>query len=93
MNAQINRRDFLKLMAVSTGGLVLAVYLDGCAPLTTPQPVTATQVPCHAHTPTARSNGRPISISKWTTWHPDGNRFPLRNGTRHPHCAGHAGRR
>jgi isoquinoline 1-oxidoreductase subunit beta len=45
MNSQINRRDFLKLMAVSTGGLVLAVYLDGCAPLTTPQPVTATQTP------------------------------------------------
>ena len=45
MNSQINRRDFLKLMAVSTGGLVLAVYLDGCAPLTTPQPVTATQIP------------------------------------------------
>ena len=44
MNTQINRRDFLKLMAVSTGGLVLAVYLDGCAPLTTPQPVTATQI-------------------------------------------------
>ena len=46
MNSQINRRDFLKLVAVSTGGLVLAVYLDGCAPLTsTPQPVTATQIP------------------------------------------------
>jgi isoquinoline 1-oxidoreductase beta subunit len=45
MNTQINRRDFLKVMAFSTGGLVLAVYLDGCAPLTTPQPVTATQIP------------------------------------------------
>jgi isoquinoline 1-oxidoreductase beta subunit len=46
MNAQINRRDFLRLMAVSTGGLVLAVYLDGCAPLTTtPQPDVSTQAP------------------------------------------------
>ncbi|MBI5955008.1 MAG: xanthine dehydrogenase family protein molybdopterin-binding subunit [Chloroflexi bacterium] len=45
MNTKLNRRDFLKLMAVTTGGLVIAVYLDGCAPPTTPQPVTATQVP------------------------------------------------
>ncbi len=40
MNRKLNRRDFLKLAGVSTGGLVLAVYLDGCAPAT-PQPATA----------------------------------------------------
>jgi isoquinoline 1-oxidoreductase subunit beta len=41
MSTRINRRDFLKLAAVSTGGLVLAVYLDGCAPNDAPELATA----------------------------------------------------
>ena len=34
---KINRRDFLKLVASAGGGLVLAVYLDACAPKPTPE--------------------------------------------------------
>jgi isoquinoline 1-oxidoreductase subunit beta len=42
----INRRDFLKLVASAGGGLVLAVWLDACAPLTeTPAAITSTTVP------------------------------------------------
>lgn len=51
MSAKINRRDFLKLVAVSTGGLVLAVYLDGCAPAAAPQPAVAA-LPSPTPTPT-----------------------------------------
>ena len=32
MNARISRRDFLKLSGLAGGGLVLAIYLEGCAP-------------------------------------------------------------
>jgi isoquinoline 1-oxidoreductase beta subunit len=42
MSAKLNRRDFLKLVAASTGGLVLAVYLEGCASAPTPEPATVT---------------------------------------------------
>ena len=36
----LSRRDFIKLAGVGTGGLVLAIYLDGCAPGTL-EPATA----------------------------------------------------
>jgi isoquinoline 1-oxidoreductase beta subunit len=41
MNNQLTRRDFIKLVGVAGGGLVLAVYLDACAS-DTPMPATAT---------------------------------------------------
>ncbi len=34
MSDQVSRRDFLKLVGAAGGGLVLAVFLDGCAPAT-----------------------------------------------------------
>ena len=48
MSKQLNRRDFLKLVAASSGGLALAIYLDGCAPAATPQPAAATPLPATA---------------------------------------------
>ena len=42
MKAQVNRRDFIKLVGAAGGGLVLAVYLEGCA---TDVPETATVPP------------------------------------------------
>jgi len=52
MNNKISRRDFLKLSGIAGGGLVLAVYLEGCLPGTdmpTVVPVTpqgsATPIP------------------------------------------------
>lgn len=52
MNNQISRRDFLKLSGIAGGGLVLAIYLEGCAsgtPTPTIVPVTpewtATPIP------------------------------------------------
>jgi isoquinoline 1-oxidoreductase beta subunit len=58
----LSRRDFLKLAGVSGAGLVLAIYLDGCAPAPTPikaaptsPPATVppTTLPTIAPTPTA----------------------------------------
>ncbi|MGB8984877.1 MAG: molybdopterin cofactor-binding domain-containing protein, partial [Anaerolineales bacterium] len=41
MKNLLNRRDFIKLVGAAGGGLVLAVYLDACAP-DAPLPATAT---------------------------------------------------
>lgn len=41
MKAKLQRRDFLKLVSASAGGLVLAVYLDGCTPAGTVSVTTA----------------------------------------------------
>src|SRR6266496_4161138 len=41
MKNQLNRRDFIKLVGAAGGGLVLAVYLDACAP-DAPIPATVT---------------------------------------------------
>jgi isoquinoline 1-oxidoreductase subunit beta len=54
MSGKMNRRSFLKLMAASTGGLVLAVYLDACAPA--PQPTTV---------PTAAATSTPQPPADW----------------------------
>ena len=32
MTNKVSRRDFLKMTGLAGGGLVLAVYLEGCAP-------------------------------------------------------------
>ncbi|MFT3891646.1 MAG: molybdopterin-dependent oxidoreductase [Anaerolineales bacterium] len=60
MNNQISRRDFLKLSGIAGGGLVLAIYLEGCAsgtPTPTIVPVTpegtATPIPPFDWQPTA----------------------------------------
>lgn len=48
MSNKMNRRDFLKLSGVAGGGLILAVYLEGCLPgadAPTVVPVTATASP------------------------------------------------
>jgi hypothetical protein len=51
MKSQLTRRDFIKLVGAAGGGLVLAVYLDACAPdapipaTVTPLSPTSTQVP------------------------------------------------
>ena len=42
MTDQISRRDFLKLVSMTGGGLALAVFLDGCA--SAPDEATATAV-------------------------------------------------
>ena len=44
MKAAISRRDFIKLVGVAGGGLVLAVYLEACAS-DTPMPATVTPLP------------------------------------------------
>src|SRR5690349_1879437 len=44
MKKQITRRDFIKLVGAAGGGLVLAVYLDACAP-EAPVPATVTPLP------------------------------------------------
>jgi isoquinoline 1-oxidoreductase beta subunit len=56
MSAKLNRRSFLKLMAASTGGLVIAVYLDGCTPAPTPQPTAV---------PTATATSTPQPPADW----------------------------
>lgn len=43
MNNRLNRRDFIKLVGVAGGGLVLSVYLDACAS-DAPLPATVTPV-------------------------------------------------
>jgi isoquinoline 1-oxidoreductase subunit beta len=60
MNNKISRRDFLKLSGIASGGLVLAIYLEGCAsgtPTPTVVPVTpegaATPIPPFDWQPTA----------------------------------------
>jgi isoquinoline 1-oxidoreductase beta subunit len=60
MNAKLSRRDFLKLSGIAGGGLVLAIYLEGCAsgtPTPTIVPVTpegtATPIPPFDWQPTA----------------------------------------
>ena len=50
MKSQVTRRDFIKLVGAAGGGLVLAVYLDACAP-DAPIPATVTPLP---PTPTPR---------------------------------------
>ncbi len=50
MKKQVNRRDFIKLAGAAGGGLVLAVYLDACAP---DAPIPATVTPL-SPTSTAR---------------------------------------
>jgi isoquinoline 1-oxidoreductase beta subunit len=42
MKNQLTRRDFIKLVSAAGGGLVLAVYLDACAP---DAPIPATLTP------------------------------------------------
>ena len=44
MKTQLTRRNFIKLVGAAGGGLVLAVYLDACAP-DAPPPTTATVTP------------------------------------------------
>jgi len=52
MSTKMNRRDFLKLSGVAGGGLILAVYLEGCLPgANTPTVVPVTMTP----SPTPRS--------------------------------------
>ena len=56
MAERLNRREFIKLVGTAGGGLVLAVYLDACAP---DAPVSPTAVP---DTPTSA----PRSPFDWT---------------------------
>ncbi len=70
-NKSISRRDFIKLAGMGTGALVLAIYLDGCAP-ETPAPVfpTLTQpaplTPTEAATQAATQTPTPAPTFTWT---------------------------
>jgi isoquinoline 1-oxidoreductase beta subunit len=68
-----SRRDFIKLAGMGTGALVLAIYLDGCAPgteapvtvfptLTQPAPLTPTE----AATESATQTPTPEPTFTWT---------------------------
>jgi hypothetical protein len=79
MSAKLNRRDFLKLVAASTGGLVLAVYLEGCASAPTPEPATVTPaLPTATATPLPpqRLGAQYFSQGGYER-DLDGHRFPL----------------
>jgi isoquinoline 1-oxidoreductase beta subunit len=69
----LSRRDFIKLAGMGTGALVLAIYLDGCAPgtevpvtifppLTQPAPLTPTK----AATESATQSPTPEPTFTWT---------------------------
>src|SRR5262245_8762041 len=58
MKSSINRRDFIKLVGVGSGSLVLAIYLDACTPEV---PETPTAIPA-----TATSTPEPPPPFEWT---------------------------
>jgi isoquinoline 1-oxidoreductase beta subunit len=55
---QVNRRDFLKLLAVTSGSLVLGVYLDACAE--TPEVLPTLTVLTATSTPVSRTPRAPF---------------------------------
>lgn len=64
MKEQLNRRDFIKLVGVAGGGLVLAVYLEGCA---SDIPETATVAPASSTStvPPTTSTSTPTPPFGW----------------------------
>jgi len=64
----LNRRDFLKLVGASGAGLVLAIYLDGCAPApTTPEAAPSSQPSTVPSTvpPTVAPTPTPVPVPGW----------------------------
>ncbi|HEU0291543.1 MAG TPA: molybdopterin cofactor-binding domain-containing protein [Anaerolineales bacterium] len=64
MKEQLNRRDFIKLVGAAGGGLVLAVYLEGCA---SDIPETATVAPASSTStvPPTTSTSTPTPPFGW----------------------------
>ena len=68
----LSRRDFIKLVGVGTGGLVLTIYLDGCAPQPgEPAPVISALTSSPVETVTGTSTATPTEFSAASfTWQP-----------------------
>jgi isoquinoline 1-oxidoreductase subunit beta len=64
-NNPIHRRDFLKLVASAGGGLVLAVWLDACAPLTEPPATTITSTAVPSTTSPLTPTPEPVPAFGW----------------------------
>lgn len=73
---KMSRRDFIKLASMGTSALVLAIYLDGCAPAQTEVPanILPTNTPLELSTPSNAPTASETQTSTPTpsfTWAPD----------------------
>jgi isoquinoline 1-oxidoreductase beta subunit len=67
MKNQLNRRNFIKMAGLASGGLVLAVYLDGCTKVTqeTAMPTIATDTPVHPTATVVTATSTPVQQFDW----------------------------
>ena len=64
---QLSRRDFLKLAGTTGASLVLAVYLDACAPASATPEIALVTPTDGTPAPRPPSTGSPTFISSWIT--------------------------